>query len=174
MSAIMNRNNRVFSPQERERLQKQLRSLEARMLNKFDMPTNKNIKEQGLSDHRRGFMERFSWSQAKEDPAILKRQYERVKKALDAGMPHDLNKRERSKRDEQLKQDEEFLRRNMTPRNIYFAKPGTPEFEMGKKACKREMAPDIERVKQRYVQNIRLLDPDNAERNLVERLRPSS
>ena len=109
-----------------------------------------------------------------ENKQILDRQIERMKETLKRGEPRSLSKTERSAAEKQRQQDAEFLKKNMTPRELYYAKPNTPDFNKAKKVCRQEMTPEVQRVKDRYIQTTRALDPDDDSRDLIERLRPSS
>jgi hypothetical protein len=164
----------IMSPRDRERLSKELRQLQARMNGQLVIPTHKRATDAGLTDRKKGYYEQFLWRDVKEEDKYLRVRYERVKKALARGEAPNLSRKDRVSREAQMKADEEFLKKNMTPRTLYYAKPQTPEFEQGKKACAVEMSPQVQRIKDRYVQNRRALDPDNADRNIVERLRPTS
>jgi hypothetical protein len=174
MSAIQRQLETIHSPQQRERLKAQLRSIEARLQGKFDMPKNKSMKEKGLSTRRQGYYEQFQWKEVQENRENLERQAARIRQTIEKGTGQPLSKAERAVAEKRRAENEAFLRKNLTPNNLYYAKPGTPEFEHGKKVCKRETSPEIQRVKDQYVRDTRALDPDNDARNLVERLRPSS
>ncbi len=175
MSAISKRPSPpIHSPRERERLQTQLRHLEGRLDGQIVMPTHKGIKETGISSRRQGRYEQHMWKDVQENKQILQRQIARVKLTLERGMPQSLSRAQRTEAEKQRVEDAEFLKKNMTPKNLYYARPNTPEFNQGKRVCKREISPEIQRIKDRYIQNSRRLDPDNEARDLIERLRPNS
>lgn len=175
MSAIYSRPAQpIHSPRERERLQNQLKHLENRLEGKIAMPTNKAIKEKGLTARRKGFYEQFQWKDVQENQVILKRQIERAKQILARGQPRPLSRSERANVEKQRQMDAEFLKKNLTPKQLYYAKANTPEFNQGKKVCKREISSEIQSVKDRYIQATRRLDPDNDQRDLIEQLRPGS
>ncbi len=138
------------------------------------MPQHKGMKDGKMTSRKQGYYEQFQWKQAKEDQDLLKRQHEKTRRTLERGTPPPLDKNERALREKQLREDTEYLKRHLTPTKLYFAKTGTAEFEQGKKAFSRENTPGIQRVKDRLIQNTRALDPDSVDRNLVDKLRPSS
>jgi hypothetical protein len=175
MSAILRRPaTPIHSPRERERLQTQLKHLENRLQGQLDMPTNRAIKEKGITSRRKGFYEQFMWKDVKENQEILKRQIARAKETLSRGQPRPLSRTERAQVEKQRQMDAEFLKKNLTPKQLYYAKPNTPEFNQGKKVCRREISAEIQSVKDRYIQATRRLDPDNDSRDLIESLRPGS
>lgn len=172
-SANLRRPNQILSLRDRERLKAQVKSIEARMQGQIDMPRNKNMKEKGMSSRKQGYYAQFQWKQAQESQRLLENQLKRTRGTLERGTPTPLDKKERMVREKQRQEDIEFLRKNLTPTKLYFAKSGTEEFEQGKRAFTRENTPAIQRVKDRLIQNTRALDPDSVDRGLVDKLRPS-
>ena len=144
------------------------------MQGRMEMPRHKGIKEKGLTSRRQGYYEQFNWNEVKENQEYLKREADRIKKTLEKGTAPPLSKAERMAAEKRRAENEAYLKKNLTPTNLYHAKPGTPEFEKGKKVCKHEISSEVQRAKDEYVRDTRALDPDNDARNLVERLRPNS
>ena len=165
---------KVLSPQERERLQRQVDSLEASLRGQFEVPRNRRIQESGLSEHKKGYFNQFMRDDVREDKSIIEARLKRVKQVLERGTPQPLSRSERAKADKQMQEDREWLKRNLASQQLFHAKRGTPEFERGMQAVARERDPRFQRVADRYIQNLRRLDPNNVERNHLERLRPSS
>jgi hypothetical protein len=172
MSAtIKSRRQTILSPRDRERLRNEAKSLERRLAGSLEIPKHRGIKEDGPSTRRQGYLEQFMREDVKEDQKILKERLARVNQALTVGSPPPLSKTDRAKREKEAAEQREWLRKNMAPRSLYYAKPNTPEFEQGKKAAAVEFQPEFQRVAENYVQNLRALDPDNTDRNHIEKLR---
>lgn len=164
--------HQVLSPRERERLRNEERSLQAQLQGRIVVSKNKRINETGLSDRKKGYFEQFLRDDVKEDKTLIKRRLDRVRHVLTQGTPQPLNRAERAKAEKQMEADREWLKKNMTPRELYYAKYNSPEFDKAKQAASRELKPTFQKVANRYVQTVRTLDPENEERNLLEKLRP--
>ncbi len=164
---------RILSPFERARLKDQIRVTEGRMQGHIDVPTNASINEQGLAERRRGYMERHMRTDISEDKALLKKNLDHLKRTLERGTPPSLSRDQRAKLEKQMAEDREFLKKNMTPKALYYAKANSPEFETAKQAVSREFKPDFQARAERFIQAKRALDPDDVERNNIEKLRPT-
>ena len=101
------------------------------------------------------------------------RTVKRMQRELDQHKPGSVNREERIKRERQLRIDEEFLTKNMVPKNHTEVRPGTPEYRKYVSSMVKEMSPEMIEIQNRVKNNARLLYPDDPEKANTERLRPS-
>lgn len=168
MNAVIR--HRILSVSDRDRLKRRLDEVQRSLKGELVVPTRPG---EGLSERRMGRYAQFMDKSVREDPGILIKEQKRLERVLRNGSPDSLSKAKRIALERKVAEQREWLRKRMTPRQLYYAGYNSPDFERAKKSiAANDNSPEFQRVADDYKNSMRQLDPDNSDASNIERLRP--
>jgi hypothetical protein len=179
MSASYTRQDRVLSVREREKLRREINERERSLEGHIVVPHVPGAGPEGMSERRLGRWEGFIDKNVREDPRLLQSQIRNLKRVLDQGNPRNLSRREKQMLERQVAEDREYFKRNMVPSKTYFQKSvvdgrANPEFDSASKAVfdKEVGNKEFQKRANRFINNMRELDPENPDSANMEKFRP--
>lgn len=163
--------HRILSVSDRGRLRRRLDEINRSLKGELVIPTRPG---EGLSERRMGRYAQFMDKSVREEhPEWMQQEKKRLERVLSNGSPDSLSKAKRIALERKTNRQREWLKRNMTPRELYYAKYKDPNFEKAKKSITaNDNSPAFQRVADEFKNSMRQLDPDNPDASNIERLRP--
>lgn len=170
MSAFINR--RILPTQTRERLKREIDSMQRELKGELVIPRHPQGKEEGLSERRMGRMSQFLDQRHQPNKHLMQNRIEKLTRVLQNGSPEALSKSQKARLDRQIQTDREYLRSKMCPQTLFKKGYKDPDFERAKSACAVEHSPEFQKVADRYQNAVRQIDPEDPKAASLERLRP--
>jgi hypothetical protein len=172
MSAHLSERNRPLSARERETIRNRLKQNEEALTGRIVVPTNKRIGSEGMDPRRQGHYESFMRDDVKEDAGLIRANIARDKRILEAGDPHNIDRRQRQKIEKEVERDRAWVQKEMCPKTLFNVQVNHPDYQQAVKACMREHTEEYKRVASRLKENLRRLDPDGSSN--LEAFRPNN
>lgn len=171
MSAILPKQRRVLSYREQIRYKQQLKDEERRLNGELVVPLNKKIRE-SMPYRRLNRMARFIDPTVREDPYEIQRRIFKLNRTLRLSGPRHLTRIERNRMEKRIKQDREWLRKNMITQRMNKLRRGQHGFGKAVQYCAKEHSETFKRIAERYKNNMREYAPDDPDSHNIENIRP--
>jgi len=158
----------ILSFNEREKIKRDIQSEKRRLAGETEGIPNR--------------LQRFIDPAVREDPRRVLANIKKLERSLSNGSPGSLSKYERNRKEKMVREDGEWLKRNMVPqshinlgwRDIKEHRTTQKEYDKAVTGCLVEHSPEFLKRAQRFKNNMRELAPDDPNVSSVESIRPES